>query len=268
MKYVIVTGALGGMGKATTLKLLENGYYVIGLDKCVNEEIKHNNLSLIVCDVTNEENIKNAYNQVLNITNEIDAIIHFAGMYLMDSLVEISYQDLDKIFKVNFFGVYLINKTFIPLLKKGGRIITTTSELAPLDPLPFTGIYAITKSTLDKYCYSLRMELQLLDIKVSVVRAGAVKTAMLGSSIKSLEEFCNKTKLYSYNAKKFKEIVNKVETKNIEPSKLACKVQKILEKKNPKFAYKINANFYLRLLSKMPKKFQFWVIKKVLKKDK
>ena len=84
----------------------------------------------------------------------------------------------------------------------------------------------------------------------------------------SLEEFCNKTKLYSYNAKKFKEIVNKVETKNIEPSKLACKVQKILEKKNPKFAYKINANFYLRLLSKMPKKFQFWVIKKVLKKDK
>ena len=43
MKYVIVTGALGGMGKATTLKLLENGYYVIGLDKCVNEEIKHNN---------------------------------------------------------------------------------------------------------------------------------------------------------------------------------------------------------------------------------
>ena len=61
MKYVIVTGALGGMGKATTLKLLENGYYVIGLDKCVNEEIKHNNLSLIACDVTNEENIKNAY---------------------------------------------------------------------------------------------------------------------------------------------------------------------------------------------------------------
>ena len=112
------------------------------------------------------------------------------------------------------------------------------------------------------------MELQLLDIKVSVVRAGAVKTSMLGSSIKSLEEFCNKTKLYSYNAKKFKEIVNKVETKNIEPSKLACKVQKILKKKNPKFAYKINANFYLRLLSKMPKKFQFWVIKKVLKKDK
>ncbi len=268
MKYVIVTGALGGMGLATTLKLLDYGYNVIGLDKSVNSEIKHENLTLLTCDVTNEENIQNVYNQILNITNEIDAIIHFAGMYLMDSLVEIPYQDLNQIFKVNFFGVYLINRTFMPLLKKGGKIITTTSELASLDPLPFTGIYAITKSTLDKYCYSLRMELQLLDIKVSVVRAGAVKTAMLGSSIKSLEEFCNKTKLYSYNAQKFREIVNKVETKNIDPDKLASKVLKILEKKNPKFAYRINANFYLRLLSKMPKRFQFWIIKKILRKNK
>lgn len=268
MKYVIVTGALGGMGLATTLKLLDYGYNVIGLDKSVNSEIKHENLTLLTCDVTNEENIQNVYNQILNITNEIDAIIHFAGMYLMDSLVEIPYQDLNQIFKVNFFGVYLINRTFMPLLKKRGKIITTTSELASLDPLPFTGIYAITKSTLDKYCYSLRMELQLLDIKVSVVRAGAVKTAMLGSSIKSLEEFCNKTKLYSYNAQKFREIVNKVETKNIDPDKLASKVLKILEKKNPKFAYRINANFYLRLLSKMPKRFQFWIIKKILRKNK
>ena len=55
------------------------------------------------------------------------------------------------------------------LLYTSSRIITITSELAPLNPLPFTGIYAITKSTLDKYCYSLRMELQLLGIDVSVI---------------------------------------------------------------------------------------------------
>lgn len=121
MKYVIVTGALGGMGLATTLKLLDYGYNVIGLDKSVNSEIKHENLTLLTCDVTNEENIQNVYNQILNITNEIDAIIHFAGMYLMDSLVEIPYQDLNQIFKVNFFGVYLINRTFMPLLKKRGQ---------------------------------------------------------------------------------------------------------------------------------------------------
>ena len=49
----------------------------------------------------------------------------------------------------------------MPLLKKGSKIIITTSELAPLDPVPFTGSYAVTKGALDKYAYSLRMELQL-----------------------------------------------------------------------------------------------------------
>ena len=165
---------------------------------------------------------------------------------------------MKKYLKLTFSAVIL------PLLAKGSRIVTITSELAPLNPLPFTGIYAITKSTLDKYCYSLRMELQLLGIDVSVIRAGAVKTNMLNASTKSLEEFCHSTKIYDYNANKFKQIVDKIETKNIPPEKLAKKVAKVLNSKKTKFAYKINANFYLRLLNIMPKKFQFWVIKKIL----
>ena len=96
-------------------------------------------------------------------------------------------------FDVNVFGAYRINKTFLPLLKKGSRIVITTSELAPLDPLPFTGVYAITKSALEKYAYSLRMELQLLDIDVVVLRPGAVKTSMLGDSTTALDKFCKKT---------------------------------------------------------------------------
>ena len=64
------------------------------------------------------------------------------------------------------------------MLKNGSKILITTSELAPLDPLPFTGIYAVTKGALDKYAYSLRMELQLLGMRVSVLRAGAVDTGI------------------------------------------------------------------------------------------
>lgn len=100
--------------------------------------------------------------------------------------------------------------------------------------------------------------------RLSVIRAGAVKTNMLNASTKSLEKFCHSTKIYDYNANKFKQIVDKIETKNIPPEKLAKKVAKVLNSKKTKFAYKINANFYLRLLNIMPKKFQFWVIKKIL----
>lgn len=264
MKYVIVTGASGGMGRATILKLLSEGYFVIGLDIINNDDVKNYKYQQFKCDITNELEVISVFNQVRTITDRIDGIINLAGKYTMNSLVEIDYNKFEEIFKINFFSCYLINKIFLPLLAKGSRIITITSELAPLNPLPFTGIYAITKSTLDKYCYSLRMELQLLGIDVSVIRAGAVKTNMLNASTKSLEEFCHSTKIYDYNANKFKQIVDKIETKNIPPEKLAKKVAKVLNSKKTKFAYKINANFYLRLLNIMPKKFQFWVIKKIL----
>lgn len=266
MKYIVVTGSNGGMGKATVLSLLEKGYYVIGLDIVESaNQIDSENYKPIKCNITDELGVKEALKQVCSITNEIDAIIHFAGKYVMNSLVEINYNQIEEVFKTNFFGSYLINKNFLPLLKKGSRVITITSELATLNPLPFTGIYAITKSTLDKYCYSLRMELQLLGIDVCVIRAGAVNTNMLGASTKSLEDFCNNTNIYNYNAAKFKKIVDKIETKNISPERLSRKVMKVLNTKRPKFAYKINANFYLKLLNIMPKRFQFWIIKKILK---
>jgi len=108
----------------------------------------------------------------------------------------------------------------------------TTSELAPLDPLPFTGLYAVTKGALDKYAYSLRMELQLLDIPVSVLRAGAVKTKMLDVSTDALDRFCEKTALYTCNAKRFRNIVNRVEARCVPPEKIAAKTLKILKNVN------------------------------------
>ena len=184
---------------------------------------------------------------------------------MLYSLVEMDTESFKKIFEINLFGVYLVNRAFLPLLSAGSRILITTSELAPLDPLPFTGIYAVTKGALDKYAYSLRMELQLLGISVSVLRAGAVNTGMLGASTDALDRFCNETKLYTCNADRFKRIVNSVEAKNVPPIKIALKTVKIIERKKPKFIYKINRNKLLLLLNILPKKLQFYVIKKILK---
>lgn len=77
------------------------------------------------------------------------------GVYILDSLVKIKSEEFYKIFQINVFSAFLINKTFISMLKKKSRIIITTNELAPLDPLPFTGLYGVSKKALDKYAYSL-----------------------------------------------------------------------------------------------------------------
>ena len=219
----------------------------------------------IEADITSAESVKSAFALVREHTDKIFAVLHFAGVYMLDSLVEIADEELRRIFEVNVYGAYLVNKTFLPLLKEGSRILMVTSELAPLDPLPFTGIYAVTKSALDKYAYSLAMELQLLGIKVSVLRAGAVETPMLGVSTDHLDRFCSDTRLYSCNAERFKKIVNRVEARCIPPEKIAERAVKILEKKKPAFAYSINRNPLLILLNILPKRIQLWAIRFVLR---
>ena len=109
------------------------------------------------------------------------------------------------------------------------------------------------------------MELQLKDIKVSVLRAGAVSTDMLGVSTDALDRFCQTTSLYTCNAKRFKQIVEGVEARSIPTSRIAEKVARILAKKSPRFAYSINRNPLLLTLNALPKRMQLWAIKQVLK---
>ena len=265
MKAVVLTGALGGMGLATVRKLTAQGYKVFGLDiKKFNEEIE--NFEYIKTDVREEKDIGHAFKIISKEVNEIDAIISMAGTYDMNSLVEMDEEDFINIFNTNVFGIYRVNKAFLPLLKEKGKVIMISSELAPLDPLPFTGLYGITKSTVEKYAYSLRMELQLLNKQVILIRPGAVETSFIELSNERIKNFTENTELYSYNAHRFMKIINSVETKNVAPIKVANIVEKILNKKKPKYVYKINRNPLLLLMHLFPKRMQTWVIKRILLK--
>ena len=263
MKNILVTGDAGGMGHATCKLLKEKGYNVWALD--VAENFTTEGVSYIKTDLTSFREIEEAYRIISREISHLDAIIHMAGIYDLNSLVEIEEDDFTRIFNINVFATYRVNKTFFPMIKNGGRIIITTSELAPLDPLPFTGIYGITKTTLEKYAYSLRTESSLLRIPVSVIRPGAVKTNLLDVSTKALDDFTQNTELYKCNAENFRKIVDSVEAKNVEPIKVAQMACKILNAKKPKFVYNLNRNPLLRLLNVLPAGMQAWVIKQILK---
>lgn len=263
MQYVLVTGAYGGMGRKTVELLNAQGFCVFALDRAVGDP--EPGVIPLKADLTDEASVQAALDQVRAVTDSLFAIVHFAGIYLLDSLVEIDSAQFRQAFQVNLLSAFLVNRLFLPLLHRGSRIIITTSELAPLDPLPFTGIYAVTKVALDRYAFSLRMELQLLGISVSVIRAGAVDTGMLGASTRALDRFCAETKLYACNAARFKAIVEGVEARRIPPEKIAQKALSILRKKRPGFAYPINRNPLLLLLNALPKRLQLWAIRQVLR---
>ena len=262
MKTVLVTGAAGGMGAAVCRKLTDQGYQVFALDL---RAVSVPGVSSILCDITDPDSLQQAQASVLSQTDTLDCIVHTAGIYDLDALSEIDDDRFRRIFEINVFGVYRINRIFLPLMKEGGRITILTSELAPLDPLPFTGIYAITKAALEKYAHSLRTELSLRGISVSIVRPGAVKTGLLNVSTTALERFCQNTKYFRPNAQRFYHIVNSIEARSVPPEQIAELVWRSLSQKRPRYVYNLNRNPLLRLLSVLPDHIQQWILTLILR---
>lgn len=265
MKTILLIGAGGGMGSACARLFSANGDRVIGIDRpgsalpdcCIP----------LYADVTDAKQIEATLAAAGSLTDAIDAIVYAAGIYQADSLVEIDEANLKRIFEVNVFGAYRTVKAFLPLMSKNARVVFVTSELADLDPLPFTGLYGITKGTLDRYAFSLAMELQLIGIHVSVIRPGAVETPLLGGSVKSIEAFTERTTHYPQVAAKFLKVTNAVEAKAVPPERVARKLQKVLSQKHPRFAYSLNRNPLLRLYGILPKSWKLFFIRVFLKSE-
>ncbi|MCR4621221.1 MAG: SDR family NAD(P)-dependent oxidoreductase [Clostridiales bacterium] len=258
MGNYIVTGASGGMGSAICALLRREGHRVWGLD--INETE-----GVIKTDITDTDSILAAYERVKAEAGGINGIVHAAGIYDLNSLVEMPEEDFRRDFDINLLGMFRVNRAFVPLLEACSRVVMISSELAPLYPLPFTGIYAVTKTAVEKYAAALNMELQLLGHRVAVIRPGAVNTGLLDASKRKLDAFCGNTQLYRLNAARFKRIVGSVEAKNVAPEKIALTVSKALAARRPRLVYNINRNPLLLLLNVLPKRAQLWIIRMILK---
>ncbi len=262
MGNCLITGAAGGMGRAICRRLTEDGHRVWGLDRAPEPEGEA--WAYLRADVTDGAALKAAFERLRAEAGRLDGIVHTAGVYDLNSLVEMPEADFLRDFDVNVFGVFRVNEIFLPLLETG-RIVVVTSELAPLEPLPFTGVYAVTKAALDKYAAALRMELQLLGHRVIAVRPGAVNTDMLPVSRAKLERFCDETLLYGVNASRFRRIVERVEARNVQPEKLAAVICRALSAKRPRLVYYVNRNPLLILLNALPARAQMRIVRMLLK---
>ena len=256
MGNYLVTGASGGMGSAICRALARKGHRVWGIDRRETEGV-------IGADITSASDLRSAFERVRAEAGSLDGIIHAAGVYDLNSLAEMPEADFVRDFDVNLFGMFRVNRAFLPLLKRG-RIVVISSELAPLHPLPFTGVYAVTKTAVEQYAAALRMELQLLGHRVVVVRPGAVQTDMLPASTGKLDAFCENTRLYPCNAARFKRIVGRVEARSVDPERIADVVIRALRSPRPRLVYRVNRNPMLLMLNALPVRAQLWIIRKIL----
>ena len=259
---VLITGAASGIGQAVAKCFVEHGHTVYGID--LTKTGNSGNYFGFAADITDQISLQSVKKHLQEQCITLDAILNIAGIHKMASLVESDYDTMKKVVDVNLSGTVLVNRVFYDLLTGNGRVIIVTSEVAGFDPMPFNGLYNVTKTALDAYAQALRQELNLLGQKVVTIRPGAVETSLSKQSMKATQELADTTRLYRKQARNFAGLAAKFMGKPIKAQVLAALIYKATTTKNPKLIYKKHQNPGLVLLNILPKRLQCWAIKLLL----
>lgn len=261
---ILITGAASGIGKAVMDCFLNNDHNVYAIDIIKIDE--HKNLTSFIVNIKEETSLNYVKQYLIDNDIKLDIIINIAGIHKMTSLVENSFDNIKNLIDINLIGTMLVNNVFYSLLTEKGKIMIVTSEVAAFDPLPFNGLYTVSKNALDSYAQALRQELNLLGQKVITIRPGAIETKLSANSMIDTEYLANNTVLYKKQAKNFLGIAKKFMGKPIKPIKVAKLIYIVSLKKHPKLNYSIHSNLGLVLLNLLPRRMQCFIIKLILNK--
>lgn len=136
-KIAIVTGAAGGIGKAISDKLVAEGANVVLTDiseeslKQAEQTYKKDQVTSVVCDVTDVDSIKRAFDHACLAFGGVDIIIHSAGLAISKSLEDTTLKDWEILQNILVKGQFLMAQHGVSILKKqglGGNIINIASK--------------------------------------------------------------------------------------------------------------------------------------------
>jgi len=269
MKNVVITGAAGGLGLRVARYFKDKGVRVFALDinRQALDAINEVNIIPIEVNITDSESIRRAVIEVSKSTDSLDAVINFAGVLYMGSVVETDEMFMDRIMKINLVGMYAVNKYFFALIKKGGgRIINISSEIGWMSAQPFNGFYGASKHAVEAYSDSLRREMLFQNIKVIKINPGSFKTEMHNAAEKSYKNMLDNTIYYKDVIRKMEPLMMGELKHAKDPALLADTVYKAFIAKRPKLAYKVNTSKKLMFMSALPERLQDFVYKFVFTK--
>lgn len=261
---LLITGAASGIGQAVTEHFLREGHRVFGID--LTETQSRDRYCGFRADITDQAALSAISEHFIQNGITMDAILNIAGIHMMASLVESDYTRMKKTVDINLSGTMLVNRVFHRNLAEHGRIVIVTSEVAGFDPMPFNGLYNVTKTALDSYAQALRQELNLIGQKVITVRPGAVETPLSSTSIDATRQLATTTQLYRKQAGRFAGLAARFMGTPIKPDVLASILYKATVSKHPRLIYKKHQNPGLVLLHLLPKRLQCAVIKLLLER--
>ena len=195
-------------------------------------------------DVRDCEAVKEAVKQVVDQEGRIDVLVNNAGMGIGGPVEFATEEEIREQMDTNFMGlVHFVNAVLPYMRNQGSGKIVAISSIGGLMGLPFQGFYSASKFAIEGYCEALRLETKQFGIKVVVVRPGDFSTGFTGSRKKTIH--AEASHIYTSYAESMTKVEHD-ETGGLKPQVLACRISRILRKKNPRYGYVV-ASFEQRL---------------------
>ena len=184
-KVCLVTGAGSGIGRATALRLAEDGGCVMVLD--IEEEKGKETVQMISekggeaifrrCDVAKETDIAASVAEAVEKWGKTDIVVNNAAMMTFTRIVDLSTEDWDNVMHVNLRSVFLFCKYSIPHIN-GGAIISVSSVHAR-ETTPNVIPYASSKGAMEAFVRGASLEYPADKVRFACVAPGSVDTPML-----------------------------------------------------------------------------------------
>lgn len=188
-KIAVITGGASGIGGAGTKRFAAEGATVIVLD--INDkagqalESELDNVVYIHTDISQEDSVKDAFEQIANTYGRVDVLYNNASVFLggRDGVLgNIEENVWKKVLSINLDGTYHCTKYALPLMMENGGEIINTASSAGVVGIPGCAAYTATKGATVTLTRSLAVDYGKYNIRTNCIAPAAIETEMVKQS--------------------------------------------------------------------------------------
>ena len=184
-QVVWITGASSGIGEALAIEFAKQGAHLI-LSARRREALENvrescalggGDVLVLPLDVTDESAMPECVSQASAFKGRLDVLINNAGISQRSSCQTTEMDTYRALFEVDVFGQIALTKLVLPIMvDQGSGHLAVTSSVAGKIGVPFRTGYCAAKHAMMGFFDALRSEVTHLNIKVSTITPGFIRT--------------------------------------------------------------------------------------------
>ena len=276
IRTVLITGCSSGIGLCLSHGLRSAGYHVFATARKEEDVTKLKKLGFdaFLLDLASSNSIKTAIYEIYQKTDSLYALINNGAYGQAGALEDISREVLEKQFQVNVFGWHELTNLVLPSMKARnmGRVVYISSVLGFV-AMPFRGTYVASKFAIEGLVDTLRLELNKIKIKLSLIQPGPIESKFRHNALLAFKE--NVDSSNSDYKREYKTMIDRLNSdKNAQftlapETVLRCTLD-ALESKVPKNHYRVTfpTKLFAFLCRILPSSWMDNILKMVDKGDK